>query len=109
MVGAVVVKDGVVVGKGYHPRAGEPHAEVFALQAAGDRAEGATIYVTLEPCCHTGRTPPCTEAIIKSGMARVVAAMADPDPNVAGKGFGRLREAGIEVECGLCEAEAAGA
>ncbi len=106
MVGAVVVKDGVVVGKGYHPKAGEPHAEVFALKDAGDAAAGATIYVTLEPCCHTGRTGPCTEAVIAAGIARVCAAMADPDPKVAGKGFERLTQAGISVDCGVCEAEA---
>ena len=106
MVGAVVVKDGVVVGRGYHPRAGEPHAEVFALADAGDAAVGATIYVTLEPCCHTGRTGPCTEAVINAGIARVCAAMADPDPKVAGKGFERLKQAGLAVDCGICEAEA---
>jgi len=106
MVGAVVVKDGVVIGEGFHPKAGEPHAEVFALDSAGGNSSGATMYVTLEPCCHTGRTPPCTEAIIKAGIARVYAAMADPDPKVAGKGFARLRQLGIEVECGLLEPEA---
>lgn len=106
MVGAVVVKDGVVVGKGFHPRAGEPHAEVFALADAGDRAYGATMYVTLEPCCHTGRTPPCADAVIKAGIKRVHAAMADPDPKVAGKGLERLQEAGLDVQCGLCESEA---
>jgi len=107
MVGAVVVKDGIIVGKGYHPRAGEPHAEVLALDAAGDRARCATLYVTLEPCCHTGRTPPCTEAIVQAGIVRVVAAMADPDPNVSGKGFARLQDAGVGVVCGVCEADAA--
>lgn len=107
MVGAVVVKDGVIVGTGYHPCAGAPHAEVFALDAAGSRARCATLYVTLEPCCHTGRTPPCTEAIIRSGIARVVAAMADPDRNVSGKGFAQLRDAGVDVVCGVCEADAA--
>lgn len=106
MVGAVVVKDGVVIGEGFHPRAGEPHAEVFALQGAGVSAAGAVMYVTLEPCCHTGRTPPCADAIVKAGIARVYAAMADPDPKVAGKGFERLRQAGIEVQCGLLEREA---
>ena len=106
MVGAVVVKDGAMVGEGYHPRAGEPHAEVFALQAAGDLTGGATLYVTFEPCCHTGRTPPCTEAIVKAGIVRVCAAMIDPDPNVSGRGLERLRRAGIGVECGLCEREA---
>lgn len=106
MVGAVVVKDGVVIGKGYHPKAGEPHAEVFALREAGDRAAGATIYVTLEPCCHTGRTGPCTEAIKRAGVARVFAAMVDPDPKVAGNGLNWLEKAGIETHSGLCEAEA---
>ncbi len=106
MVGAVVVKDGAVVGKGFHPKAGEPHAEIFALNEAAERTDGATIYVTLEPCCHQGRTPPCVDAIIKAGITRVCAAMADPDPKVAGKGFDILRQAGIEVDCGLLEAEA---
>lgn len=106
MVGAVVVKDGAVIGEGFHPRAGEPHAEVFALDSAGENAAKATVYVTLEPCCHMGRTPPCTEAIIKAGIARVYAAMSDPDLKVAGKGFERLRQAGIEVQCGLLEPEA---
>ena len=106
MVGAVVVKDGVIVGSGYHPKAGEPHAEVFALREAGAAAAGATMYVTLEPCCHTGRTGPCTEAIKQARIARVFAAMVDPDPKVAGNGLNCLREAGIEVGSGLCEAEA---
>lgn len=105
-VGAVVVKDGEIVGEGYHPKAGEPHAEVFALRNAGDKAQGADIYVTLEPCCHQGRTPPCTEAVINAGISRVYAAMADPDVKVASKGFDRLRQAGIEVNCGICESEA---
>ena len=108
MVGAVVVTpDGVVVGYGRHPRAGEPHAEVFALQDAGERARGATLYVTLEPCCHLGRTGPCTRRIIAAGVRRVVAAMQDPNPLVSGKGFAELRAAGIEVEVGLLGAEAA--
>ena len=106
MVGAVVVKEGAVIGEGFHPSAGEPHAEVFAIESAGQGAAGAAMYVTLEPCCHVGRTPPCTKAIIKAGIARVYAAMADPDPKVAGKGFARLRQAGIEVHCGLLEFEA---
>src|SRR5579883_3155834 len=87
MVGCVLVKDGVVVGEGYHPVAGQPHAEVFALQAAGEAARGATAYVTLEPCCHWGRTPPCTLALISAGVARVVAATTDPNPRVGGKGL----------------------
>lgn len=105
-VGAVVVRDGRNIGEGFHPRAGEPHAEVLALQAAGEDARGAYLYVTLEPCCHQGRTPPCTDAVIGAGIVRVFAAMADPDPNVAGKGFERLRQAGVQVECGLCGNEA---
>ncbi len=106
MVGAVVVRDGRIVGEGYHPRAGEPHAEVFALQSAGDVAKGAELYVTLEPCCHHGKTGPCTEAIIAAGITKVYAAMVDPFPEVAGKGIETLRSAGIEVEVGLLEAEA---
>lgn len=106
MVGAVVVADGHVVGEGWHPKVGEPHAEVFALREAGEAARGATLYVTLEPCCHFGRTPPCTDAVLAAGVRRVVAAMADPFPKVAGGGLARLRDAGLEVECGLLEAEA---
>ena len=108
MVGAVVVTpDGVVAGYGRHPRAGAPHAEVFALEDAGARARGATLYVTLEPCCHAGRTGPCTRRIIAAGIRRVVAAMRDPNPLVSGKGFDELRAAGITVEVGLLETEAA--
>ena len=108
MVGAVVVTpDGVVAGYGRHPRAGEPHAEVFALQEAGERARGATLYVTLEPCCHVGRTGPCTRRIVAAGVSRVVAAMQDPNARVSGKGFEELRAAGVEVEVGLLGAEAA--
>lgn len=106
MVGAVVVKDGVIVGEGYHPRAGEPHAEVFALRDAGAGAKGATLYVTLEPCCHQGRTPPCTKAVIEAGISEVYAAMVDPDPKVASKGLDELRRAGIIVHSLLCEDEA---
>jgi len=105
-VGCVIVKDGTVVGRGFHRRAGEPHAEPMALAAAGEAARGATVYVTLEPCCHEGRTPPCTDALIEAGVARVVAAMGDPNPEVAGKGAERLREAGIAVEIGLLEEQA---
>jgi len=106
MVGAVIVKDGKIIGQGWHQKAGLPHAEVYALQEAGDAAHGATLYVTLEPCCHVGRTPACTAAIIAAGIQRVVAAMQDPNPLVAGKGFSRLQEVGIEVEVGLLEEEA---
>jgi len=106
MVGAVVVRDGRIVGEGYHPRAGEPHAEVFALDRAGALAKGADLYVTLEPCCHQRRTPPCTEAVIRSGVRRVFAAMTDPNPEVGGMGIEILRSAGIEVQVGLMESEA---
>jgi diaminohydroxyphosphoribosylaminopyrimidine deaminase/5-amino-6-(5-phosphoribosylamino)uracil reductase len=101
LVGAVVVQDGEIVGEGFHPRAGEPHAEVFALRAAGDRSLGATIYVNLEPCNHYGRTPPCSEALIAAGVSRVVVGMVDPNPLVAGGGIARLRAAGIEVLVGV--------
>ena len=106
MVGCVIVKDGVVVGEGYHPYAGQPHAEVFALRAAGEQARGGTAYVTLEPCCHWGRTPPCTEALKSAGVARVVAATTDNDPRVGGRGLEILRAAGIEVTVGVRETEA---
>ena len=105
-VGCVLLKDGVVVGEGWHEKAGEPHAEVHALRAAGDKARGATAYVTLEPCSHFGRTPPCAEALIGAGVARVVAAMTDPNPLVAGKGLAMLQAAGIETASGLLENEA---
>ncbi|MDI3317556.1 MAG: bifunctional diaminohydroxyphosphoribosylaminopyrimidine deaminase/5-amino-6-(5-phosphoribosylamino)uracil reductase RibD [Bacillota bacterium] len=106
MVGAVLVRDGEVVGEGFHERAGAPHAEVRALGAAGDRARGSTLYVTLEPCRHWGRTPPCTRALIRAGVRRVVAAMEDPDPRVAGQGLAELRAAGVEVAVGLMGEEA---
>jgi diaminohydroxyphosphoribosylaminopyrimidine deaminase/5-amino-6-(5-phosphoribosylamino)uracil reductase len=105
-VGCVIVRDGQVVGEGWHVRAGEPHAEVHALREAGERARGACAYVTLEPCSHHGRTPPCAEALVKAGVVRVVAAMQDPNPQVAGLGLRRLAEAGIEVASGVLEAEA---
>jgi diaminohydroxyphosphoribosylaminopyrimidine deaminase / 5-amino-6-(5-phosphoribosylamino)uracil reductase len=103
LVGAVIVKDGEIIGEGFHPRAGEPHAEVFALKAAGAAARGATIYVSLEPCNHYGRTPPCSEALIAAGVAKVVVGMVDPNPLVAGGGIARLRTAGIEVVAGVDE------
>jgi len=106
MVGCVIVRDGEVVGEGWHQRAGGPHAEIFALRQAGERARGATAYVTLEPCAHHGRTPPCALALIEAGVVRVVAAMRDPFPQVNGGGFELLRAAGIAVQSGLMEAQA---
>jgi len=105
-VGAVIVKSGRVVGEGFHPRAGEPHAEVFALQQAGKQARGGTLYVTLEPCSHYGRTPPCVAAVLNSGIRRVVAAMVDPDARVNGRGLDKLKAAGVEVTCGVREEQA---
>lgn len=105
-VGCVIVRDGVVIGRGFHVRAGEPHAEVHALREAGERARGATAYVTLEPCAHQGRTPPCADALVAAGLARVVVAVADANPLVAGQGMARLRAAGITVDCGLLQAQA---
>ena len=105
-VGCVLVKDGIVVGEGAHMRAGEPHAEVIALRAAGEKARDAIAYVTLEPCSHHGRTPPCADTLIKAGVKRVVAAMQDPNPQVAGSGLAHLEANGIEVSSGLMEAQA---
>ena len=105
-VGCVLVREGNVVGEGWHEHAGESHAEVHALQAAGEAARGATAYVTLEPCGHHGRTPPCADALIQAGVARAIVAVQDPNPQVAGQGIAKLREAGIEVKCGLMEAAA---
>lgn len=105
-VGCVLVRDGEIVGEGWHERAGEPHAEVHALRVAADRARGATAYVTLEPCSHHGRTPPCADALLAAGVSRVVAALRDPNPKVAGAGLKRLVDAGVDVSCGLLEAEA---
>jgi diaminohydroxyphosphoribosylaminopyrimidine deaminase/5-amino-6-(5-phosphoribosylamino)uracil reductase len=104
LVGSVIVKDGEIVGEGFHPRAGQPHAEVFALRDAGEKAKGATIYVSLEPCNHYGRTPPCSEALVAAGVAKVVVGMVDPDPRVSGGGIERLRGAGIEVVVGVEDA-----
>jgi diaminohydroxyphosphoribosylaminopyrimidine deaminase/5-amino-6-(5-phosphoribosylamino)uracil reductase len=104
-VGAVVVRDGDIVGQGYHPAAGQPHAEIFALRAAGERARGAEMYVTLEPCCHHGRTGPCSDAIIAAGIRRVYVGVEDPNPRVAGGGIRRLMAAGVEVRRGIGEAE----
>lgn len=105
-VGCVIVRDGETVGEGWHVQAGGPHAEVHALRQAGDRARGATAYVTLEPCSHHGRTPPCADALVAAGVARVVVAMQDPNPQVAGQGLERLRQAGIAVTCPLLATEA---
>jgi len=106
LVGAIVVRNGEPIGEGYHRRYGEAHAEVNALAGAGEAARGATLYVTLEPCCHHGKTPPCTDAVLRAGIRRVVAAMPDPFPAVAGKGSAILRDAGVAVEFGILEAEA---
>ena len=105
-VGCVLVRDGEIVGEGWHERTGKPHAEANALEIAGGSARGATAYVTLEPCCHYGRTPPCTDALMAAGITRLVAAMSDPNPQVAGKGLAILRDAGIAVDCGVLETEA---
>ena len=107
-VGCVVVKDGKIVGEGWHERAGQPHAEINALNQSGQtHAHGSSVYLTLEPCCHLGRTPPCTQALIRAGVKRVVAAMRDPNPRVAGKGIQELESHGIRADVGLMESEAA--
>lgn len=106
LVGAVIVRDGAMVGEGWHERFGQAHAEVNALAMAGASARNATLYVTLEPCCHQGKTPPCTDALLRAGIRRVVAALADPFPQVNGKGAEVLRAAGVTVDMGLCEEEA---
>jgi diaminohydroxyphosphoribosylaminopyrimidine deaminase / 5-amino-6-(5-phosphoribosylamino)uracil reductase len=103
LVGSVIVKDGKIIGEGFHPGVGQPHAEIFALQQAGEAAKGATVYVNLEPCNHYGRTPPCSNALIKAQVAKVVTGMVDPDPRVAGGGIKKLRDAGIEVVVGVEE------
>ena len=104
-VGAVLARDDEIVGEGWHERAGEPHAEPIAIRAAGERARGATAYVTLEPCCHHGRTPPCVDVLLAAGVRRVVYAVDDPNPRVNGGGAKRLREAGVTVESGLLAAD----
>ena len=106
-VGCVIEKDGQIIGEGWHRQTGEPHAELLALAQAGDKAKGATVYVTLEPCSHQGRTPPCTDILTEAQVARVITAMEDPNPLVNGQGLERLRAAGIDVRCGLMEQEAA--
>jgi diaminohydroxyphosphoribosylaminopyrimidine deaminase/5-amino-6-(5-phosphoribosylamino)uracil reductase len=102
-VGCVIVKDGTIIGEGWHHKAGSPHAEIHALDMAGDAARGADLYVTLEPCCHTGATPPCTKALIRAGIRRVIAGMCDPNPRVSGGGLTALKKAGIETSCGILE------
>ncbi len=106
MVGCVIVRDGEIVGEGFHERFGGPHAEVNALAAAGDRAAGATVYVSLEPCCHQGQTPPCTQALVRAGVKRVVVAVQDPFPLVTGRGIAELQAAGIQCEVGVGNADA---
>ena len=106
MVGAVAVQGDRILGEGFHPAPGEPHAEVFALENVSDHTPGVTLYVNLEPCAHTGRTPPCADMLIRKGVSRVVCAMVDPDARVSGGGISRIREAGIPVDVGLLQDEA---
>jgi diaminohydroxyphosphoribosylaminopyrimidine deaminase/5-amino-6-(5-phosphoribosylamino)uracil reductase len=106
MVGALIVRNGQIMGEGFHLFDGIKHAEVIALEMAGDLAKGATLYCSLEPCCHHGRTPPCTDALIEAGIARAVIAIVDPDSRVSGSGIQQLKDAGIEVVVGVCESEA---
>ena len=106
MVGAVLVKNGKVIGEGYHKKSGMPHAEIVALQSAKKNIEGATLYVTLEPCAHHGKTPPCVDSIMSYGIKRVFAAMTDPNPLVNGKGLKFLRKKGIKTKVGVCQSEA---
>ncbi len=107
-VGAVIVKDGRIISRGYHRKAGLPHAEVEAIRASGEDVTGAALYVTLEPCCHWGKTPPCTDAIIRAGIRKVIVGLIDPNPRVGGKGIGILKSAGIDVICGVLESECRG-
>lgn len=107
LVGAVIVKAGQIIGEGYHQKAGTPHAEIHALNAAGDNARGATLYTNLEPCCHWGRTPPCTKALLQADIAQVYVAEVDPNPSVAGKGIRQLQDVGVRVHVGVCAEEAA--
>jgi len=104
-VGAIIVKDGIIIGEGFHPQAGQPHAEIFALQQAASKARGAEIYVTLEPCSHHGKTPPCADALIAAGIKSVYIGTIDPNPLVAGRGVEKLKKGGIEVHCGILEPE----
>ncbi|AJI54066.1 bifunctional diaminohydroxyphosphoribosylaminopyrimidine deaminase/5-amino-6-(5-phosphoribosylamino)uracil reductase RibD [Francisella philomiragia] len=106
MVGCIIVKNGAIISEGWHEAVGEAHAEIYALKKAGDKAKGATAYVTLEPCCHHGRTPPCTDALIRAGIQKVVVATLDPNPLVAGKGIQKLKDAGIEVKVGILQKQA---
>lgn len=105
MVGAILIRDGLIVGEGYHQKAGDPHAEILAIQKAGERAKGATLYINLEPCIHHGRTPPCVPAILEAGIRNVIIGMEDPNPSVRGRGIKALKKAGLQVEVGILEME----